>query len=81
MATVTRTGNKRNGFLDSIKIEEKNNVKRNCLICSHNKVCTIYQLFKQGITPQVPEDIIKGEDLALICKMYKEDDISGGINP
>lgn len=44
---------------------------RNCALCMHFKVCGIVPLFANTIESNFPE-AIKTQDLAWICKMYKE---------
>ena len=44
---------------------------KNCALCVHFKVCGIVPLYANTIEPAFP-DAIKANDLAWICKMYKE---------
>lgn len=47
---------------------------KNCMLCIHQKVCGILPLYANTIEVAFP-DAIKTQDLAWICKMYKEVDI------
>lgn len=54
---------------------------RNCQLCTHQKVCVIWSLFKANIQNKAPEldgpkgkplPIIDSDDLAKVCRMYQE---------
>ena len=49
---------------------------RTCQLCTHQKVCIIWSLFKGNIENKGPfivsSPIINTDDLAKICRMYEE---------
>lgn len=69
---------KRIGETNKLSLEEAGEgltekaISKSCMTCGHFKVCAIYGLYKSGIESQFPE-VIKAEDLAWICRSYKEE--------
>ena len=61
--------------------KEFNGKIRTCQLCTHQQVCVIWSLFKANIENKSPSvttatgfyPIIDSDDLAKICRMYKEE--------
>lgn len=49
-------------------------VGKNCALCIHFPTCGIIRLYGQTIEPNFP-DTIESNNLAWICKQYREGDI------
>ena len=54
--------------------EEKQATVRNCGLCIHQPVCSVFMLYKTQVEPATldPSMVPKAEELAWICRSYLE---------